>query len=409
MAIKQLEIQHIKPVEVPMKRGGYENIDTYYPDMDQIDSSMLDEVLAEIENYDPTVYTDRDVEIALQKEDGHVSIQDFKALLSDAAANHLEELAIRAQKITRAHFGNTVCLFTPLYIANHCEAQCTYCGFNCFNKIKRAKLNMEQIEKELSEISKSGLQEVLILTGEIQSQEYVNYIGEACKIAKKYFRVVSVEVFPMNVEDYQHLHKCGADYVTCFQESYQKHMYEKVHPGGRKRVFPYRFYTQERAILGGMRGVSFGALLGLADYHKDALAVGLHASKIQRKYPQAEVAISCPRLRPIVNQPDVEKLGESTVSDKEFFKIICAYRIFLPFCGLTVSTREAPEFRDNIVKIAATKVSAGVNTGIGGHSDDEEQKGDEQFEIDDERSVDEVISMLKEQGMQPVMAEYINV
>ncbi|GHT81103.1 thiamine biosynthesis protein ThiH [Actinomycetota bacterium] len=390
-----------------LNRGGYADPMTYYPDMDQIDSTLLEQVVEQMNNYNPDDYTARDVQNALAKDDGHLNVHDFGALLSNAAGDFLEEIAQKAQTVTRTHFGNSIGLFTPLYIANHCEAQCTYCGFNCYNKIKRAKLTEAQIEVEMQEIAKTGLQELLILTGEIQSKAYVEYIGAACKLAKKYFRIVAVEVFPMNVEDYEFLHSCGADFVTCFQETYQLPMYEKVHPGGRKRVFPYRFYTQERALMGGMRGVSFGALLGLSDYHKDAFAVGLHASLIQKKYPSAEIAISCPRLRPIVGQPDVEKLGENTVSDKEFFKIICAYRLFLPFCGITISTRESEEFRDNIVKIAATKVSAGVNTGIGGHSEDEEQKGDEQFEIDDDRTVNQVKTMLKSKGLQPVMAEYV--
>lgn len=375
----------------------------YTDDMEAIDSDIMDRVIAEMNSYDADIYTAKDVKEALAAET--CSVDNFKALLSPAALPFLEEIAQKAQKETRKHFGNSVAIFTPLYIANYCENYCVYCGFNCHNKIKRAQLNAEEIEKEMQAIAETGLEEVLILTGESPNKSSVEYIGEACKIAKKYFKLIGLEVYPMDSKDYTYLHECGADFVTVFQETYNSDKYKTLHLGGRKRIFPYRLNAQERAIMGGMRGVGFAALLGLDDFRKDALATGMHAYLLQKKYPHAEIAFSCPRLRPIINN---DKINPKDVHEPQLLQIICAYRIFMPFASITISTRECERFRDNIIQIAATKISAGVNVGIGGHSQ-EEEKGDEQFEISDGRSVDEIYQMIEDNGMQPVMTDYIYV
>lgn len=375
----------------------------YTDDMEAIDSDIMDRVIAEMNSYDADIYTAKDVKEALAAET--CSVDNFKALLSPAALPFLEEIAQKAQKETRKHFGNSVAIFTPLYIANYCENYCVYCGFNCHNKIKRAQLNAEEIEKEMQAIAETGLEEVLILTGESPNKSSVEYIGEACKIAKKYFKLIGLEVYPMDSKDYAYLHECGADFVTVFQETYNLDKYKTLHLGGRKRIFPYRLNAQERAIMGGMRGVGFAALLGLDDFRKDALATGMHAYLLQKKYPHAEIAFSCPRLRPIINN---DKINPKDVHEPQLLQIICAYRIFMPFASITISTRECERFRDNIIQIAATKISAGVNVGIGGHSQ-EEEKGDEQFEISDGRSVDEIYQMIEDNGMQPVMTDYIYV
>lgn len=375
----------------------------YMPDMEQIDSDIKDRVIEAMNAYEPDKYTENDVLQALEHDTK--TIEDFKALLSPAALPFLEEIAQQAQAETRKHFGNSINMFTPLYISNYCENYCIYCGFNCHNKIHRAKLNYEEIEKEMQAIAKTGLQEVLLLTGESKKMSNVEYIGEACKIARKYFKVVGLEVYPMNSDEYSYIQKCGADYVTVFQETYNSDKYETLHLAGHKRVFPYRLETQERALMGGMRGVGFAALLGLSDFRKDAFATGIHAYLIQRKYPHAEIAFSCPRLRPIINN---DKINPKDVHEPQLLQVICAYRLFMPFASITISTRECQRFRDNIVQIAATKISAGVDVGIGGHSDGE-KKGDEQFEISDGRNVKEVYDALCKNGMQPVMSDYIYV
>lgn len=374
----------------------------YMDGMEVLDSNMLDEVISAMDAYDYEKYTAADVRRALDSDS--LTPEDFAALLSPAAMPFLEEIAQKAQKETRKHFGNSIYMFTPLYIANYCENYCIYCGFNCHNKIKRAKLTYEEIELEMKEIAKSGLQEILILTGESRKMSDVKYIGEACKIARKYFKLVGLEVYPMNSDEYKYLHECGADFVTVFQETYNNVKYETLHLAGHKRIFPYRFYAQERAVLGGMRGVGFAALLGLDDFRKDAFATGMHAYLLQRKYPHAEIAFSCPRLRPIINN---DKINPKDVHEPQLLQVICAYRLFMPFASITISTREGARFRDNIINIAATKISAGVNVGIGGHIG--EEKGDEQFEISDGRDVNEVYEAIESRGLQPVMSDYIYV
>ena len=377
----------------------------YLPGMEVLENSdIMDKVISAKNNYDYDKYTAVDVRNALSHDT--ITVEDFKALLSPAALDFIEEIAQRAQKETRKHFGNSICMFTPLYIANYCENYCIYCGFNSHNKIKRAKLTLEEIDKEMAAISKTGLEEILLLTGESRNMSDVEYIGEACKIAKKYFKLIGIEVYPMNSDEYRYLHECGADFVTVFQETYNSDKYETLHLEGHKRIFPYRFNAQERAILGGMRGVGFAALLGLDDFRKDAFATGMHAYLLQRKYPHADIAFSCPRLCPIINN---DKINPKDVHEKQLVQVICAYRLFMPFASITVSTREKARFRNNIIKIAATKISAGVNTGIGEHADGIKDHGDVQFEISDPRSVDEVASAIKEDGLQPVMNDYVYV
>lgn len=374
----------------------------YLPDMEKIDSDMLNDVLAAASDIDFTKFTDEDVKAAIAKDT--VSYMDFAALLSPAAEKFLEEIAQKAQFETRKHFGNNINIFTPVYISNYCENLCIYCGFNCKNPIRRAKLSNEEIESEFEAIAKTGLKEILILTGESRKMSDVAYIGNAAKLAKKYFNVIGVEVYPMNTDEYRYLHECGVDFVTVFQETYNPEKYEVLHLEGHKRVFPYRFYAQERAICGGMRGVGFASLLGLDNFRKDAFQTAYHAYLIQRKYPHTEISLSCPRLRPIINN---DKINPKDVSERRLLQIICAYRLFLPYASITISTREREIFRNNAIKIAATKISAGVSTGIGGRSED--KKGDSQFEISDERNVSEVFDSAKQLGLQPVMSDYVYV
>lgn len=382
----------------------------YLPGMERIQSDVCANVMEQMNSYDYNKYTAKDVKAALEHET--CTVEDFKALLSPAAEPFLEEMAQRARLETSKHFGNTVYLFTPLYIANYCENYCVYCGFNCYNHIQRMKLTMEQIEHEMKVIADSGMEEILILTGESRTQSDVDYIGEACKLARKYFRMVGLEIYPVNVDEYRYLHECGADYVTVFQETYDTDKYETLHLLGHKRVWPYRFDAQERALMGGMRGVAFSALLGLSDFRKDALASALHVYYLQRKYPYAEMSLSCPRLRPIINN---DKINPLDVHEKQLCQILCAYRIFLPFVGITVSSRESAAFRNGIVKIAATKVSAGVSTGIGDHEskytgkEQEGEQGDEQFEINDNRSLDKMYQDIAGEGLQPVLNDYVYV
>ncbi len=375
----------------------------YMEGMEKSDHSIMNKVLKMTDEYDYRRYNAIDVKNVLNKET--LGAEDLAVLLSPSAEPLLEKMARRAKIETAKHFGNTVCMFTPLYIANYCENYCVYCGFNCSNKIRRGKLSIDEIESEYKTISETGLREILLLTGESKSASPVEYIAEAVSLAKKYFSTIGVEVYPMNSDEYAMLRKAGADFVSVYQETYNTVKYEEVHLRGPKRVFPYRFNSQERALMGGMRGVAFGSLLGLSDFRKDAYAAGLHSFFIQKKYPWAEISYSLPRLRPYINNADN---NPNDVHETQLLQVMLAYRIFMPYAGITISTRERAGFRDNVAGLAATKISAGVKVGIGGHGDNE-QKGDEQFEISDPRSVEEVRKALLDKGLQPVFTDYVRV
>ena len=378
----------------------------YRPHMDQIESPILETVLQEREQYTYDHYTADDVRRVLQEDT--IDVEGLKILLSPAAESFLEELAEKAKAVRTRYFGNSVYLFTPLYISNYCDNLCVYCGFNCKNQIHRAKLDEAGIEEELKNIAKTGRQDILILTGESERHSPISYIGRACELAKKYFKVVGVEIYPANVDDYAYLRECGCDYVTVFQETYNWENYKTLHLLGNKSVFPYRLETQERALRGGMRGVGLAALLGLDDFRKDAFATALHAHLLQRAYPHGEISISCPRLRPIVND---DTINAGDVGEAQLLQVILAYRLFLPYANITISTRETARFRNGVLPLAATKMSAGVSTGIGEHSSEEKQQeeGDAQFEIADSRTVAEAMEDVKALGMQVVMSDYIDV
>ena len=370
----------------------------FLPGMQEIDSDIADRVEEARRAFDPSVYTEDDVRRAIGSPP---SVEGFAALLSPAAEPLLEDIAVRARRLTREHFGNSVCMFTPLYVSNYCSNLCVYCGFNRDNRIERLALDMGQVAAELDAIRETGLEEVLILTGESRSRSDVGYIRECVRLAAERFAVVGIEVYPMNSDDYALIQEVGADYVTVFQETYDPTRYSQLHLAGPKSVFRYRLEAQERALMGGMRGVAFGALLGLGDFRSDAFCCGLHASLVQRRYPAAEISMSLPRLRPAANM----LLQTSGVTEAQLLQVSLAYRLFLPYAGQTISTRERPGFRDGIVGLSATKISAGVSVGIGEHSSSGHGEG--QFVISDPRSVDEVASALVGHGLQPVMADYV--
>ena len=374
----------------------------YMEDMDVLDSDLMEKVMNWLAAYDYQRVSANDVEQALQKE--RLTIEDYGAILSPVAADYLEDMAVKAARETRRYFGNSIQLFTPLYISNYCENHCTYCGFNCHNVINRGKLSLEEIEAELKAIAATGLREILLLTGESRHQSGLAYIGAAVERAAQYFSTVGIEIYPLNVEEYTYLQKCGADFVSVYQETYNTEIYAQVHLSGPKRCYPYRFHAQERAVLGGMRGVAFGALLGLGDFRQDAFAVGVHACLLQQRYPHAEISFSTPRLRPYINNA---ANNSNDVHEQELLQVMLAYRLFMPFAGITISTRERAGFRDHVIGMAATKISAGVRVGVGGHNAAE--KGDEQFAIADPRSVGQVRQCIVERGLQPIYTDHVRV
>jgi len=370
----------------------------YHDRMEPIDSDIMERTFRTA-SMDISLFTGKDVMDALYAD--RLDPYGFAALLSPAAETFLEDMAERAKEETQRYFGNSVNIFTPLYISNYCDNGCAYCGFNGSNNIRRAKLSLKEIEAEMARIAESGLTEILILTGESRGMTSTEFMGDCVETATKYFRNIGLEVYPLNISDYRHLRDRGADYVTVFQETYDPVRYEELHPYGPKRVFSYRFDSQERALIGGMRGVAFGALLGLGDFRKDSLMSGIHAYLLQRKYPHAEISISLPRLRPFLNG----EYSAEMITERQLLQIALAYRIFMPFAGQTISSRESQRFRDNMVGLSATKISAGVSVGIGGHSED--KKGDDQFDISDPRTVEEIRKALTEKGLQPVFNDYV--
>lgn len=362
--------------------------------------TILEIVTENYGKYDFDSFTRKDVLVALGKDT--LGMEDYAALLSPAAESCLEEMAVKAKHLTNRQFGNTAALYTPLYIANYCENQCVYCGFNCMNQIHRGRLTYDEMETEMETIAATGLREILILTGESRKMSGIEYIGRSLKIAKKYFTTIGIEIYPVDTEEYAYLQRMGADFVSVYQETYNPIKYKEVHLRGPKRDYAYRFCAQERALLGGMRGVGVGALLGLDDFRRDAFAAGLHAQLLQKRYPHAEISFSVPRLRPYKNNAEN---SPKDVHEKQLLQVMLAYRLLMPYAGINISTRERAGFRDHVLGMAATKISAGVKTSVGGH--EQEEKGDAQFDISDPRSVDEIRDMIVAKGMQPVFRDYI--
>lgn len=364
------------------------------------DPARRDEVLAARSSAAFTA-TEADVRAALGRT--RRTRADLAALLSPAAAPLLEDLAAHALVETRARFGTSVALFSPLYISNYCANACTYCGFTCTNTIARARLEGTALTAELRALADQGVEDVLILTGESLKFAGTDFIAGAVRQAAGMFRSVGVEVQPMNTDEYATLHEAGADWVHVYQETYSIERYGQVHLGGRKRSYVYRFDAQERALNAGMHGVGFGSLLGLEDPRRDALATAVHAETIQRDFPEAQLSLSCPRIRP--TGADTEGAAQP-VDERLLLQILCAYRLFLPQASITVSTRERAGFRDAVAGLVATKLSASVHTGVG-QLTEESPEGDEQFSIADERNLDEVIAALRGRGLQPVLSEHI--
>lgn len=376
----------------------------YLPDMDQISEEIPKKIEASYNEQKARTITPADVRAVLQKD--RLTPDDYYVLLSDAAEGFLDAMAEKARMLRRQYFGDNVNSFSPLYIANYCENGCRYCGFNSKSGIKRAMLTEEEIENEMKALAAEGIEDVLILTGESDHFSPIEYIEMAVRLAKKYFRVVSLEIYPANVKDYERLQQAGADFVTVFQETYDPESYSYYHPHGHKRSMIYRMNTQERAAMGGMRGVGFGALFGLSDPLRDAYCLGLHAFLLQRKYPHLEIAISLPRIRPTHGAEDVDNTNR--IGERKLMQFILAIRMFMPFASMTISTRERKEFRDKAMYYGATKISASVDTGIGRRTEEhEEDEGEEQFVIADNRTLDEIEKDLAEEGLYVLRNDYI--
>ncbi|GKT37432.1 putative multi-domain containing protein, partial [Aduncisulcus paluster] len=292
-------------------------------------------------------------------------------LLSEAGYECLEDMAQRAHQKRTQHFGKAVVLYTPLYLANHCINGCTYCGYNVHNKIDRHILSTEEIETEAKEIAKTGLKHILILTGESAHHTPVSYIVDAVKILRKYFESISIEIYPLTSEEYKQVIDAGVDGLTIYQEVYNPEVYDAVHVSGPKKNYPFRLQAPE------------------------PFKTAWHAHYLQKKYPELELGVSMPRIRPCAGGYQVER----PVDDKAFVQIMLALGCLLPSVGITISTREQAEFRNNLIPLGATKLSAGVSTAVGGHSKDD-NASEAQFEISDTRTVEEMKAYLLSVGYQ---------
>lgn len=341
--------------------------------------------------------TDADISRIIAKD--NLTVWDYLTLLSPMAENHLEAMAQKAHRLTVQHFGQTILLYTPLYLANYCVNQCVYCGFHAHNQIERKKLSLAEVKAEAKAIAATGLKHLLILTGESRYHSSVEYIRQCVEILKGYFTSISIEVYPLNTEEYNALIENGVDGMTIYQETYHQKVYAELHPAGPKRDYHYRLDAPERACQAGMRSVNIGALLGLDDWRREAFFTGIHADYLQRKYLNVEISISPPRMRPHVGgfPPKV------IVSDKNLVQYVLAFRLFMPRGGITLSTRESAVLRNNMVKLGITKMSAGSCTAVGGHST---QASVSQFEISDERNVADIAAMLYSQNYQPVYKDW---
>lgn len=323
---------------------------------------------------------------------------DFLALLSDKAKPFLETMARKAHDLTVRNFGKVIQLYIPLYISDYCTNECVYCGFKNKNPIERKKLTQSEIEINAEYISRTNIKHIIILTGEAPEKTPMSYLTDTVNILKKYFSSITIEIFPMDVDEYVELKNAGVDGLTIYQEVYDRTLYAKVHKYGKKTDYNYRLDTPERGAMAGFRAINIGALLGLGDPVKETFFSGIHARYLQNKYTGSEISISLPRL----NEAEGGFTALHPLDDAGFVQFILAYRLFMPKAGITISTRERADLRNNLIPLGITKMSAGSVTSVGGYA----TPGTPQFEINDNRSAAEISSMIKSKGYDPVFKDW---
>lgn len=364
--------------------------------------NRFSDVLKYYKNFNVAEYlekvSDADIKKSLNKE--NLNQLDFLNLLSPKAANYLEQMAIISKKHKIRHFGNVIQLYLPIYISNYCTSNCEYCGFSKKNRIKRKHLTKEEIELEAKEIVKSGIKHILLLTGEAKSLADLDYLKMAVRVLKKYFSSISIEIYPLDTNEYKELKDLGVDGLTIYQEVYDREIYAKVHTSGEKTNYDYRLEAPERGAKANFRAINIGVLFGLGDIYKEAFLSGIHAKYLMDKYLDIEISLSLPRI----NSAEGDFVPKVILTDKDFVQFMLAYRLYMPMCGINVSTREKPSFRDNLIDIGVTKFSAGSKTDVGGYSDID--KSTAQFDISDDRSVQEIVKVIRSKGQQPVFKDW---
>ncbi len=331
-----------------------------------------------------------------------INSQQIKNILNDTRPESVEELAQQAAQLTRRQFGRAISLYGPLYLSNFCSSHCTYCGFHSQNKIQRMKLEPEQYRKEMHFIHAQGIRNILMLTGESYKHTPLSYLKEAALIASEYFQGIALEVHPMETSEYKELFAAGVDGIAVYQETYDRARYAQVHLSGYKKDYDFRYATPRRAAEAGMRQISLGILLGLSTPAQDLFALYQHLRELEKSFSGVEYSVSFPRLRTV----KTETLASGDVDDVQFVKIIALTRLLFPRVGINLSTREEPKLRDHLLEIGITRMSAGSNTSVGGYTLLEEKEQDPQFDIKDERSVGEIVTLLKTKNFDPVFTDW---
>ncbi len=346
----------------------------------------------------PTTFSTADVVRAVNGE--QPSAKDLAALLSPAAAPFLEDMARRAQALTRRHFGNTISLYTPLYLSDYCSGGCRYCGFAADRRHTRRCLDAEERRAEMAAIAKLGIEEILLLTGERSETVDFEYVEKAVREAAARFHAVTVEVFPMTSAEYSRLIAAGCTGLTLYQETYDETIYADMHRWGPKRDYRSRLSAPENALNAGMRNVGLGVLLGLAPPTTDILALAAHLQRLRRRWWRAGFSISFPRIRPEAGGFQ----APHPVDDRMLAQIILALRIYLPDVPLVLSTREASTFRDNLAGLGITKMSVASRTTVGGYQPRHTTvTSSGQFRVNDNRDMPAFLAAMRERGLWPVL------
>lgn len=345
-------------------------------------------------------FTTEDVKQVLQKE--KIDLEDFKALISPAAKPFLEEMAQRSHAVTKKRFGNTIQMYAPMYLSNECQNICTYCGFSMTNKIPRRTLNDKEILKEVAFLKAKGYDHILLVTGEANKTVGVSYIKHAINLIREHFSNISIEVQPLDQDEYEQLIEAGLYAVLVYQETYHETTYKTHHPKGKKSNFNYRLDTPDRLGKAGVHKIGLGALFGLEDWRVDSFYTALHLKYLQKTYWKTKYSISFPRLRP--HQGEVQPKVEMT--DSDLVQLICAYRLLDEDVELSMSTRESETFRNHIIKLGITSISAESKTNPGGYAVAPETL--EQFEISDERDTNAIKEMIENQGYEVVWKDWAN-
>jgi 2-iminoacetate synthase len=342
--------------------------------------------------------TEQDVLRALKK--SKLDVEDFAALISPAAEPYLLEMVAKSEQLTLQRFGNTLSLFAPLYLSNTCANECTYCGFSMSNAIKRLTLNELQVGKEVTAIKSKGFDHILLVTGETNKVS-MPYFERMLPLIKPHFSQLSMEVQPLDAEEYKQLQGIGLDGVLVYQETYRRKTYLEHHLRGNKSNFNYRLDAPDRIGQAGIHKIGLGVLLGLEDWRTDSVMMAHHLRHLQKHYWRSRFSVAFPRIRPC----EGGIVPKSLISDRQLVQLIAAWRLFDRDLEMSLSTRESAEFRHHAVRMGFTTMSAESKTQPGGYADDA-QEALEQFEISDERPVAEIMAMIREQGREVVWKDW---